>query len=49
MIGFNATLVSHGDEHKLHHLHGLSVEKLDGFQTIGPKALDYNPRYGLGN
>lgn len=46
---FNATLESHGDENKLHHLHGVYLEKLEGRLEISPNAHNTNIRYNIAN
>ena len=44
---FNATLSAHGDENKLHHLHGIHLEKLEGKIEISPNAHNTNIRYNI--
>mmetsp|Transcript_12997 Transcript_12997/g.24121 ORF Transcript_12997/g.24121 Transcript_12997/m.24121 type:complete len:281 (-) Transcript_12997:2742-3584(-) len=46
-FAFNATFVSVGTENNLHHLHGLSIEKLEGFLQIADHVHLVNHRYNV--
>jgi hypothetical protein len=48
-FAFNATFISIGTEHKLHHMHCHSIEKLEGSIVIPPHVHQVHQRYDVTN